>query len=847
MNTIVEQQALVNSRRPWNTPVEALKEKVDLQALAWCYINYDKLTLKKQKINCEDVSSEVYKRELKKYIETFTLEKYPIGEKRVPYTQGVLNEGRFMARTPLSLQTITRQIRHTISRGHLVDIDVVSCHPCILYYNLSKRYNFEFPELGEYLEGGKDKFINELMTLNQDKDKDYVKSAILSVLNGGGFTKFENPSEWYKRYYNKAQEVLSKIVKHLDDEKPEYKLIAEAKKGKDYPFLNGSIVNQLLLDYENRIAYYMRKYLEEKGFTIVSLCHDGLMVEKDAKLDNTLLSNLELYIKEESNIKGIKLKYKEMDEGFHIEPLSLQAIDKEHKVFEKTIDYNDYHILKELFRGGDDGLSKIFSHNVKHIIKTVDTGDFSGYKWNKDTRLWNSLSKEFMMNEITGILLPLIRPYIDAVNNMDPGDEKKALKKEWTSIYKYIQSLNGCKNIWGKARTILYDERFKELLDNISYFYPLKDGYKIDLRSREVSIRTIDDFWTFESPCSYIQGETEDKRKIFKYLKTVCCEADKEGNDLVADNEAHFTKWLFKLFGYCLTAEVSDRRMYICHGRGCNSKSVIMDMLSKIMNNGYAPLSKSAIIQKDKVRSAATPELMSFKYARMATVNETNEKEKLDASIIKGLTGNDLMKVRDLYKSEITIKPKAKIFLISNHKPEINSEDKAIKDRVVFIPFKQTFDKTPENTAYVNSIVENDINYFFSLMVDYGSQWWIDRDLKLPAICEMATSEFIDENNDIDPFIAEMILLNPTEEQLEEAQLKEGHKSKGLYLSSAYSDYIRWTEDNDKPCRKQGEFKKALEIRGFCIKQSKGNLVIKKDKSHLVLKSKISLEEEEDL
>lgn len=845
MTNVIEETALINSRRPWNEPVNDIKEYINLQKLGWCYIHFDRLSeeglVKQVWLGKNKVNNSVYKRELKKYIESFDLGLFPYGEKITSYKQGVLKEGRFMATSPLSLQTIQRGFRHTISEDCLVDIDVVSCHPSIFEYILKPQYNLKFDTLTRYLHHKED-IIAELKANHPNMDKDDIKASILAVLNGGGLTRFENPTPWYIDYYNQAQIALAKIVSQLDITNPSYRVKSELSKGKEYPFLNGSIVNNVLLDYENRIAYYLRKTLEEKGFKIVALTHDGCMVKKNDKLDSALLRHIESVL-EDNNLPGISLKYKAMDEGFSIDERSLEVIDKHNKVFQKTVDYEDYNVLKELFRFGDNGMSKIYAYKVKDIIKTTDTGDFSGYKWNYNTRLWNETSKEFFLNNITDVLYPLLKPYLDEVEKLENTKENKVIKKEWNNILKYIQSSNGCKNIWAKSRTELYDEDFKTLLDNVSYEYPIKGGFKVDLRSREVSLRTINDYWTFESPCNYIPGDTPDKQRIFKYLKTVCCEADIQGNDIVRDEEAHFTKWLYKLFGYTLTGEVSDRRMYICHGRGCNSKSVIMDMLSKIMVRGYSALDKSVITQKDKKRSGATPELMSLKTCRVGTVIETDEREKLDASTIKSFTGNDIIVARDLYKKQESFKPKAKIFLITNHKPEINTEDKAIKDRVCFIPFKQTFEKTPENTKKMQDLVEYDIDYFFSLMVDYGSQWWLDKDLSSPQACIEATNEFLEENNDIDPFINDMILLNPTAEQLEEAQLKENHKHKGLYLSSSYYEYTGWCENNNKPCRKQGEFKSALELRGFTVKYLNGNMVIKKDKKHLVLRSKIKEEE----
>jgi len=871
LNNTIQEQSVINARKPWNAPVENRKECIDAQALAWCYLNFDKLSesgfIKKMKIGKTIVTNEVYKQEVKKYLESFDLRDFPLGERYVAYGQGTLKEGRFMARTTLSLQTISRQIRHTISRTTLRDIDVIACHPSIMYYILRPIYNFKFKALGQYLSGdeAKNKIINDLLESNPDHNKESVKTAICAVLNGGGYTTFQNPTDWYIDYHDTAQEILAKIVKKLDETVPAYRADSEAKKGKNYKFLNGSIVNHLLVDYENRIAFYMRQVLESKKFKVAALTHDGCMVQEDERLDEQVLRDIE-QILQENDLHGIRLKYKEMDEGFEIPKQELDIIDKDHNVFHKIVNYEDPLVILNCLKDGDEGCSRLFYHKAKSTIKTICKKGFDGYRWNPRKRLWDNLSKEFFINDITGVLYSLLEPFLKRLKDdlersrHEVVSEEKiqeheeyvaSLKnslKEWDKILKYINSSKGCKQIWDKARTLFYDANFFETLDNTSDEYPIRGGYKVNLRTKDVSLRTQTDYWTFESPAYYIPGETQDKIRMFKYLKQVCCEMDLQGKDLVTDEEAHYTKFLFKLFGYCLTRETSDRRMYIFHGCGMNSKSVVMDMIANIMvcDKAYSPLSKHAIMKEDR-RSGATPELMPFVYARLAVVNETEEKAKLDSVTIKKFTGNDKIRIRALYKDEISIEPKAKIFLISNHKPEFNTEDQAMIDRIVFCPFAQRFEKSPANTEKVQKMLEEDKDHFFSVMVDYGAEWWIDRKLVAPLAVENATNEFIDDNNDIDPWINSSILKAPTNMQLETHKNIYHRKDQGLYQTDAYEHYSKWCEENGKFIKTKGEWKQAMEKRGFSIKAHNGNQMLKLDKKLICLITPVEEEIKEEM
>ena len=52
------------------------------------------------------------------------------------------SEGRYCAVGGLSLQQITREIRHTIANDFYVDIDVCNCHPVIFLFLCNSALNY---------------------------------------------------------------------------------------------------------------------------------------------------------------------------------------------------------------------------------------------------------------------------------------------------------------------------------------------------------------------------------------------------------------------------------------------------------------------------------------------------------------------------------------------------------------------------------------------------------------------------------------------------------------------------------------------------------------------------------
>jgi phage/plasmid-associated DNA primase len=72
-------------------------------------------------------------------------------------------------------------------------------------------------------------------------------------------------------------------------------------------------------------------------------------------------------------------------------------------------------------------------------------------------------------------------------------------------------------------------------------------------------------------------------------------------------------------------------------------------------------------------------------------LQEPNPDEKIKAGIIKEMTRNDRMYMRQLFRSGTTMAFKAKIVLVCNNIIEVPGMDSALRRRVVVIPFTSTF------------------------------------------------------------------------------------------------------------------------------------------------------------
>ena len=95
------------------------------------------------------------------------------------------------------------------------------------------------------------------------------------------------------------------------------------------------------------------------------------------------------------------------------------------------------------------------------------------------------------------------------------------------------------KDIIERLFSNLYDKDFITKLDDCKDHLPIKNGLKINFRTLEQSERTINDYFSYESPVEFINGPIPN--------------ADKFLNEIMPNKNAR--EYLRKVLGYTLTAE----------------------------------------------------------------------------------------------------------------------------------------------------------------------------------------------------------------------------------------------------------------------------------------------------
>jgi putative DNA primase/helicase len=83
----------------------------------------------------------------------------------------------------------------------------------------------------------------------------------------------------------------------------------------------------------------------------------------------------------------------------------------------------------------------------------------------------------------------------------------------------------------------------------------------------------------------------------------------------------------------------------------------------------------------------------------MVSIYETSKSLKLDPALLKTLAGNDPVTARDMYARPETFTPQFTLWMASNYRPGLPSDDDAVWERLREIPFDVQVDKEKRDPA----------------------------------------------------------------------------------------------------------------------------------------------------
>lgn len=303
----------------------------------------------------------------------------------------------------------------------------------------------------------------------------------------------------------------------------------------------------------------------------------------------------------------------------------------------------------------------------------------------------------------------------------------------------------------------------------------------VDLRTGEISEHRREDLITKIAPTPYDPNAVAPTWEAF--LERVLPSVELRG-------------FVQRAAGYSATGDTSEQCMFLNYGTGANGKTTAKEPIAAALGD-YAMRTPTEMLLTR--RAGGVPnDVARLKGSRFVAASETEEGRRLAESLIKDLTGQDTITARFMRAEWFDFKPTHKLWLSTNHKPEIRGTDTAIWRRIRLIPWTVTIPPAEQDKKLPEKL-RDELPGILAWIVR-GCLEWQREGLRAPDEVRRATGEYRAEMDVLAAFVSECC--------------EEGVDFWD-YSKELYDTYKRWCEDNGERTESKRRFGERLRERGF--------------------------------
>lgn len=299
-----------------------------------------------------------------------------------------------------------------------------------------------------------------------------------------------------------------------------------------------------------------------------------------------------------------------------------------------------------------------------------------------------------------------------------------------------------------------------ETFDADHWLFNCQNG-TIDLRTGKLRPHDPRDLITKASPVRY--DPHADCPEFKRFLHQVM-----QGKTDVVD-------FLQRSFGYAMTGDTAEHYMWVFHGAGSNGKSTLLKAIMAVMGDGHyaATVQAKTIMPEEGIRESAAaprPDLCALQGVRLGWVDEPDEGGKIKTATIKSVVAGEPKQVRQLHGRAFTLQPIIKLFLATNHRPNIVETTDGIWRRLLLVPFAAKFYKpwmedVPKGATVADEKFDEKLQREYSGILTWlvqGCMIWQKEKINPPASVAAATRAMRADADRLAPFLATHCVLEPS-------------------------------------------------------------------------------------
>lgn len=369
--------------------------------------------------------------------------------------------------------------------------------------------------------------------------------------------------------------------------------------------------------------------------------------------------------------------------------------------------------------------------------------------------------------------MQLCKRLADALTIYSLSIKDEAKKQEYMKYVGKWQSRHSRETILKDAASV-YPVEFAQF-DADPFLFNCQNG-TLDLRTREFRKHSPRDLLSMIANVSYDPAARCERWERFV------------GEIMKGDQEK--AVFLQKALGYALTGDTEYECFFILYGATSrNGKGTSMETFMHMMGN-YGRATKPETIAMKPTANGAMPseDIARLAGARFVNISEPDKKLVLSAALVKTLTGNDTITARYLHENSFEYRPQFKLFINTNHLPQVTDVTLFSSGRVKLIPFERHFTEQERDTGLKRELAKpGNLSGILNWCLE--GLWLLgETGFDMPASCTEATDEYRQRSDKIGRFVSEMLEPDPQGE---------------ARTSEVYPIYQEW-------CGRNGQYAESL-------------------------------------
>lgn len=680
---------------------------------------------------------------------------------------------RLFAKGGISLQTICRELRNTLSHEIYNDIDIKNCHPSILY-NICKNNKIPCDKLIYYITH-KDEIFKDILIKHPTLSRDFIKIKCLKMFNGGSLTHEFQQDRFFQDLAQEINLITSMILtlnQYANILKVRNKYL---RKDPDSYNIQGKLINCVYCYHENillnTLVDYVYKKYGDTAFKTICLCFDGFLLNKNYDIKN-VLEDMKSYVYNTTNFK-IELSIKDMSAGCldlsRCKDSYLFPVDRTFYGFKKFAGMN-ITIPKNI-----DDFVDWANKTCKYIINGGNSYIMTRERHSKQENGFNYISLDYTINKASS-LDNILSLYKFAGNEDNNGCKLSKFFKDCLS--------NGYISVYRSANFFpYYNERDNRLNDDLNIFNSF-EGFRL----KEYKSKRVYDFT---------------KSLLYDHIKEVIC-----------SNNLEIFEYFIKYISHLIQKpyELAETAIFIQSNKQGVGKNLIIDFIRRLIGNQYYVLYKSGHGFFNKFNQTQKNKLLVV----LDELKDSNNDFMKNHNILKGMITSNEIHIEPKGMPVMIMNHHSRYIFLSNNKHSLYIE--ASDRRFVVIECDSEFIHylgSGKEKYFKNIVLEMDNDDFLKSAFDYFSTYnienWHPRMIVNSSLKQQlkfynlnTTNQFLGE------YINEHLCANTiTEGERHTDYIRD--ESKFIILSEAFwTCYKEWCSNNNERSVKKKTFEAQM-------------------------------------